>query len=56
MVKTKVSLNNGKKETPKNRKFNEKCFLEEPRDVDWENYLKIYKKDTAYLLIYFFQK
>ena len=43
---TEVSQNNSKKETPKIRKFNMKCFLEEFRKIDWENYLKIYKKDT----------
>ena len=39
-------LNNSKKETLKNQKFNKKCFLEEFRNTDWDNYLKAYKKDT----------
>ena len=43
---TEVSLNNSKKETPKIRKFNKKCFLEEFRNTDWDHYLRIYKKDT----------
>ena len=42
---TEVSQNNSKKETLKIRKFNKKCFLEEFRNIDWNNYLKIYKKD-----------
>ena len=41
-----LSLNNSKKETLKIRKFNKKCFLEESRNIDWDNYLKTYKKDT----------
>ena len=40
-----LSLNNTKKETLKNRKFNKKCILEEFRNVDWDNYLETYKKD-----------
>ena len=38
------SQNNSTKETPKIRKFHKKCFLEEFRKTDWENYLKIYKR------------
>ena len=41
-----LSLNDSKKETLKIRKFNKKCFLEESRNIDWDNYLKTYKKDT----------
>ena len=41
-----LSLNNSKKETLKIRKFNKKCFLEEFRNIDWDHYLRIYKKDT----------
>ena len=36
------SLNNNKKV----RKFNKKCFLEEFRNIDRDNYLKTYKKDA----------
>ena len=53
---TEVSRNNSKKEALKTRKFNKKCFLEEFRKIDWENYLKIYKKDTDLSLSYFFKK
>ena len=49
---TEVSQNNNEKETPKIQKFNKKCFLEEFRKLDWENYLKIYKKDTDFYIIY----
>ena len=42
---TEVSLNNSQKETPKIQKFNKKCFLEEFRNIDWDHYLKICKKD-----------
>ena len=35
-----LSLSNSKKETLKVRKFNKKCFLEEFRNIDWDNYLK----------------
>ena len=41
-----LSLKNSKKETLKIRKFNKRCFLEEFRNIDWDNYLKTYKKDT----------
>ena len=41
-----LSLNNTKKETLKIRKFNKKCILEEFTNIDWDNYLKTYKKDT----------
>ena len=43
-----LSLNNSnsKKEALKIRKFNKKCILEEFRNIDWDNYLKTYKKDT----------
>ena len=41
-----LSLNNTKKETLKIRKFNKKCILEEFRNIDWDNYLKTYKKYT----------
>ena len=53
---TEVSQNNSKKETPKIRKFNKKCFLEEFRNIDWNNYLKIYKKDTDLPFELFLQK
>ena len=43
---TEVSQNNSKQETLKIRKFSKKCFLEKFRKIDWDNYLKIYKKDT----------
>ena len=39
---TEVYQNNSKKETLKIQKFNKKCFLEEFRNIDWDNYLKIY--------------
>ena len=35
-----LSLSNSKKETLKVQKFNKKCFLEEFRNIDWDNYLK----------------
>ena len=41
-----LSLNNNKKETLKNWKFNKKCFLEEFRNIDRDNYLKTFKKDA----------
>ena len=44
---TEVSQNNSKKETPKIQRFHKKCFLEELRNIDWDNYLKIYKKDAV---------
>ena len=41
-----LSLNSSKKETLKIRKLNKKCFQEEFRNIDWDNYPKTYKKNT----------
>ena len=51
-----LSLNNNKKWTLKIRKFNKKCFLEEFRNIDRDNYLKTYKKDADLSFELFFQK
>ena len=53
---TELSLNNNKKETLKIRKFNKKYFLEEFRNIGWDNYLKTYKKDTDLSLELFLRK
>ena len=54
---TEVSQNNSKKETPKTRNFNKKCFLEEFRKIDTERTTQKYiKKTQTYLLNYFFEK
>ena len=49
-------LNNSKKETLKNQKLNKKCFLEEFRNIGWDNYLKAYKKDTDLFFELFLRK
>ena len=38
--------NNRNKEVPKIRKFNKENFLADLTQINWNNYLKIYKKDT----------
>ena len=38
--------NNRKKEVPKIRKFDKENFLADLKQIDWNNYLKIYKNDT----------
>ena len=40
------SDNNRKKEVPKIRKFDKENFLADLKQIDWNNYLKIYKNDT----------
>ena len=38
--------NNKKKKVPKFRRFDKEIFLADLTQIDWNNYLKIYKNDT----------